>query len=73
MHIDDLRPLFLFDVLTDEQLYELLMAGHEFRFDAGQELFHENDPASFWWVLVEGKIDLVRQAGREEPVVMMTM
>jgi signal transduction histidine kinase len=73
MHIDDLRPLFLFDVLTDEQLYELLAAGHEFRFDDGQVLFHENDPASFWWVLVEGKIDLVRQAGREEPVVLMTM
>jgi signal transduction histidine kinase len=73
MHIDDLRPLFLFDVLTDDQLYELLMAGHEFRFDDGQELFHEGDPASFWWVLIEGKVDLVRQAGREEPVVMMTM
>jgi signal transduction histidine kinase len=73
MHIDDLRPLFLFDVLTDDQLYELLMAGHEFRFDEGQELFHEGDPASFWWVLIDGKVDLVRQAGREEPVVMMTM
>jgi signal transduction histidine kinase len=73
MHIDDLRPLFLFDVLTDDQLYELLMAGHEFRFDDGQELFHEGDPAAHWWVLIEGKVELVRQAGREEPVVMMTM
>jgi signal transduction histidine kinase len=37
------------------------------------ELFREGAPADWWWVLVDGLVDLVRQAGREEPVVMRTM
>ena len=44
-----------------------------FAFDEGTELFHEGDPADFWWVLLDGRVELVRRAGREEAVVMMTM
>ena len=73
MDIDDLRGLFVLEGLTDDQLHRLLAAGDEVRFDAGDELFHEGQPATSWWVLLDGRIDLVRQAGREEPVVMMTM
>jgi signal transduction histidine kinase len=72
MDVDDLRDLFLFEGLTDDQLRSLLVAGEEVGFDEGQELFHEGAPAEFWWVLVDGRIDLVRQAGREEPVVLVT-
>jgi signal transduction histidine kinase len=72
MDVAELRGLFLFDALTDEQLAALLAAGEEVRFGAGQELFHESAPAESWWVLVEGRVDLVRQAGREEPVVLLT-
>jgi signal transduction histidine kinase len=73
MDIDDLRGLFVLEGLTDDQLHQLLAAGEEVRFEAGDELFHEGEPATVWWVLLDGRIDLVRQAGREEPVVMMTM
>ena len=31
-------------------------------------LFHEGEPAEFWWVLVDGSIDLVRHVGREDNV-----
>ena len=68
-----LRGLFLFEGVSDEQLAELAEAGEEIPFEDGQELFHEGDPATSWWVLLDGRVDLVRQAGREEPVVMRTM
>ena len=33
------------------------------------ELFHEGDHADYWWVLVEGVVELVRRVGREDIVV----
>jgi signal transduction histidine kinase len=73
MDVADLRALFIFDGLSDAQLAELLAAGEEVPYDTGTELFHEGDPAKAWWVLVDGSVDLVRRAGREEAVVMITM
>jgi signal transduction histidine kinase len=73
MHPGDLRGLFLFDGLSDEQLGDLVAAGDEVRFDEGTELFHEGAPAEYWWVLLDGQVELVRQAGREEPVVLRMM
>jgi CRP-like cAMP-binding protein len=73
MNVDVLRPLFLFDGLSDERLAELAAVGEEYPFQDGEELFHEGDPAACWWVLIEGRVELVRRAGREEAVVMMTM
>ena len=73
MDIEDLRPIFLFDALSDEQLAELVAAGEEVSFDEGAVLFHEGDPATSWWVLMEGRIDAVRHAGRDEAFVMMSM
>ena len=71
MLADDLRALFLFEALTDAQLDELMAAGEEIRFEAGQELFQEAAPADHWWVLLEGQVELVRHAGREEAVLRM--
>jgi signal transduction histidine kinase len=68
MNVADLRPLFLFDGLDDEQLRELVAIGEEVRFDEGIVLFHEGDPADFWWVLIEGRVELVRRSGHEESV-----
>jgi signal transduction histidine kinase len=68
MHLEDLRPLELFDGLADEELLELIALGSEVLFAPGEELFREGAPAEFWWVLVEGKVDLVRHVGREETV-----
>ena len=70
MRVDDLRPLSLFDGLTDDQLAR---AGRgrrpRSRIEPGVELFHEGEHADFWWVLVDGAIDLIRHVGREDIVV----
>jgi signal transduction histidine kinase len=67
--VEQLRALSLFDGLTDEQLGELVIAGTEVPITDGVELFREGEHADFWWVLVEGSIDLVRHIGREDTVV----
>src|SRR5215467_14144620 len=69
MGIDELRALALFDSMTDEQLAELAEGSTEIRVQPGSELFREGERADFWWVLVEGVIDLVRRIGPEETVV----
>lgn len=69
MELADLRPISLFDGLTDEQLVTLIDAGDEVVFDFGDTLWHEGEHADFWWVMVAGTVDLLRRVGREEAVV----
>ena len=69
MRAADLRPLGLFDGLTDDQLAELAEAGTEVPIEPGVDLFHEGEHADCWWVLVDGVIELRRKAGREQMVV----
>ena len=69
MRVDDLRPLGIFDGLTDGQLAELVDGGTEVPVEPGVDLFHEGEHADFWWLLVDGAIDLVRHVGREDTVV----
>jgi signal transduction histidine kinase len=69
MRADELRPLPIFDGLADEQLAELVADGTEVRIEPGVELFREGEHADFWWLLVDGAIDLVRRVGREDTVV----
>ena len=69
MQIDELRGIYLFAGLTDEQLGELIAVGDAVSFVDGQELFHEGEPADFWWVLIDGRIDGWRRSGYEESVV----
>jgi signal transduction histidine kinase len=69
MRVDELRPLNIFDGLTDDQLAELVEGGTEVRIEPGVDLFREGEHANFWWVLVDGAIDLVRHVGREDTVV----
>jgi signal transduction histidine kinase len=69
MRVDDLRPLPIFDGLTGGQLAELLEGGTEVPVEPGVELFREGEHADFWWLLVDGTIDLVRHVGREDTVV----
>jgi signal transduction histidine kinase len=69
MRANQLRTLSLFEGLSDEQLTELVQGGSEVRIEPGVELFHEGDHADFWWVLVDGAIELVRLVGREDVVV----
>src|SRR5262249_58857025 len=62
MLIDDLRGVFLFEGLNDEQLGELIAAGDEVRFESGDVLFREGEAADFWWVLVAGRGGRLRPA-----------
>jgi signal transduction histidine kinase len=64
-----LRSLSLFDGLTDEQLADLVESGTEVAIEPGIEHFREGDAADFWWVLIDGALDLVRHIGREDVVV----
>jgi signal transduction histidine kinase len=68
MPIDDLRSIFLFEGLTDEQLRDLIAAGDEVRFDTGDVLFREGEPADFWWVLLAGRVELLRRTRWDESV-----
>jgi len=68
MLIDDLRDVFLFNGLSDEQLGELIEAGDEVRFQTGDVLFREGESADFWWVLLAGRVELLRRTRWEESV-----
>jgi signal transduction histidine kinase len=65
----ELRPISLFDGLNDRQLAELADGGAEVAIEPGIELFREGERADFWWVLVDGAIDLIRHIGSEDTVV----
>jgi signal transduction histidine kinase len=66
MQLDDLRGIGLFSGTGDDQLLALLARGTEVHFECGDVLFEENHPAEYWWVLLEGNIDLVRHLRHEE-------
>jgi len=66
---DDLRGAFLTSSLSDEQLDELIAAGHERSFAAGDDLFREGTPAEDLWILLEGEIELTRRIGNQSTVV----
>ena len=69
MRVDDLRPLPLLQGLSDDQLGELVVGSAEVPVEPGVVLFREGEHADFWWVLVDGTIELVRHVGREDTVV----
>ena len=70
--VEELRAVPILDGFTDEQVAELAAAGEVVVLEAGTRLFDEGRPADDWWVLLEGRIDLVRRIGHEEAV-MATM
>jgi signal transduction histidine kinase len=69
MHAGELRVLEVFGGLTDDQLTDLIAGGTEIRIEPGTELFREGEHADYWWVLLDGAIDLIRHIGREDTVV----
>jgi len=69
MRIEDLQALYLFEQLTGEQLGALLAASTELRFAEGDVMWHEGEPAVYWWVLLEGRIELVRRVLHRESAV----
>ena len=63
MLFDDLRKTFLCNDLTDEQIAELARRGEELIVEEGDQPFHEAEPAEYWFVLLDGTIELSRRAG----------
>jgi signal transduction histidine kinase len=68
MDIEELRSLFVFEGLSDQQLRQVNDAGDSVSFTHGDILFREGEPADFWWVLLEGRVELLRRSGHEQSV-----
>ncbi|MGH3151217.1 MAG: sensor histidine kinase [Streptosporangiaceae bacterium] len=66
---DELRSIDLFGRLTDQQLSELMAGSTEVDLQPGLELFREGEHADFWWVLLDGAVDLTRRVGGEQTAV----
>ncbi len=60
----ELRTLFLFEKLTDDQLERLCAEGHVEVIEPGP-VFAEGDPASHFYVLIEGSVILSRKVGSD--------
>jgi signal transduction histidine kinase len=63
---EELRSLAMFEKVSESELRDLIALGSEIAFAPGDELWTQNLPAECWWVLLEGRIDLVRTVGHEE-------
>ncbi|GAA2320477.1 ATP-binding protein [Nonomuraea roseoviolacea subsp. roseoviolacea] len=59
--IDELRKLFLFERLTDEQLTKLAMSGQVQSYQADDLVIRQGDPAECFAVLIEGEIQMVQE------------
>jgi signal transduction histidine kinase len=62
---DELRTLFLFEKLTDEQLATLCAVGQIAHYEPGP-LFLEGEPASCFYVLVEGELAMSKLSGGQD-------
>jgi signal transduction histidine kinase len=63
--IEELRTLFLFEKLTDEQLTWLCERGHVEAYPPGP-MYAEGDPATCFYVLLEGEVVLSRRVGADD-------
>lgn len=64
-----LRSLPLLDGLSDVQLAQLDAASTTVPIQSGVEVFHEGEHADYWWLLLDGAVELSRKVGREDTVV----
>ena len=62
---DELRTLFLFEKLTDEQLAHLCQEGHAELIGPGV-VYTESDPATCFYVLIEGAVVTSRKVGGDD-------
>ena len=69
MSHQELRSIPLLEGLSDDQVRELSDSGDEVAFRAGDVLFRSGQPADFWWLLLDGRVELVRHVGHEDTVV----
>ena len=63
--VDELRTLFLFEKLTDDQLQWLCERGHVELIEPGL-VYAEGTPATCFYVLLEGTVVLLRRVGADD-------
>ena len=63
---DELKTLFLFEALTDEQLDWLARHGRVEEFPAGGTVFAEGEPAEGFYVLLSGTLALSRRVQQDD-------
>jgi signal transduction histidine kinase len=63
--IEELRGLFLFEKLSDDQLDWLCRAGHVERIEPGW-VYREGERAACFYVLIEGTVVLTRRVGGDD-------
>jgi signal transduction histidine kinase len=63
--VDELRTLFLFEKLSEDQLGWLCREGHVEVFEPGWVL-REGEPAEKFYILLEGAVALYRRVGEDE-------
>ncbi len=63
---DELRTFFLFEALTDEQLAWLSANGEISRYRAGATVYGNQEPATCFYMLVEGEQAMLRQVADHE-------
>ena len=68
---DELRTLFLFEKLSEDQLEWLCQHGHVEHFEPGP-IFREGDPATCFYVLLEGTVVMSRRVGSDDVEVSRT-
>jgi signal transduction histidine kinase len=69
--VDELRTLFLFEKLTEEQLDWLCRTGHVEHYEPGP-VYVEGDPATCFYVLLEGGVVMSRRVGADDVEVTRT-
>jgi signal transduction histidine kinase len=64
--VEELRGCFLFEKLTDDQLAWLVEHGVVCSYEAGVDVYREGDPAEWFFVLLEGGMQLLKRSGGED-------
>ncbi|MDD7965862.1 ATP-binding protein [Actinomycetospora lemnae] len=63
---DELRGLFLFEALSDDQLDWLARHGDVVAFSAGETICREGEPARCFWVLLSGEMAMLQTMRGDE-------
>ena len=70
MTADHLREIPLLAGVGDEQLARLVAAGRERRLAPGESLFRQGDRASFFHIVLEGRLETTRDVAGEQVLMM---
>jgi CRP-like cAMP-binding protein len=65
LSVDELRTLFLFEQLTDEQLAWIAERAEVRTFDEGVVVYREGEPATHLFILLAGRLQVLRMISGE--------